>query len=183
MRITIVGRGGVGSGLAGLLKESGHDVSPLGREGGDASGADVVVLAVPGDSIADALAKVEGLSGQPVLDATNPTRGRPDGVSSLAHQVKSLTNAPVAKAFNANFARLYGELGAAGKRPSSLYCADDEAREVAEQLTSDAGYEPVYAGGLENAAALEDFVTQLMLPVMMQGRGPFFYRLAAPGEL
>ncbi len=182
MRITIVGRGAVGGGLASLLEASGHDVSTLGREGGDVSGAEVVILAVPGDAVADALSTVEGISGQPVLDATNPVGGRPDGVPSLAHQVKSLTNGPVAKAFNANFARLYGHVQAAERRPSSLYCADDEAREVTEQLTHDAGYEPVYAGGLENAGALEDFVTHIMLPTMMGGRGPFFYRLSAPAE-
>ena len=43
-------------------------------------------------------------------------------------------------------------------RPSCLYAADDEAREVTEQLIRDAGYEPVSLGGLENARALEDFV-------------------------
>lgn len=86
-----------------------------------------------------------------MLDATNPLEGRPDGIDSLAQQVKSLTHGPVAKAFNANFERLYSDVSRAGNRPSALYCGDDEAREVAEQLTRDAGYEPVYAGGLENA--------------------------------
>ena len=35
---------------------------------------------------------------------------------------------------------------------------DEEARQVVEQLNRDAGYEPVYAGTLENAAAQENFL-------------------------
>jgi predicted dinucleotide-binding enzyme len=38
-------------------------------------------------------------------------------------------------------------------RPGCLYAADEEAREVTEQLIRDAGYEPVSLGGLESARA------------------------------
>ena len=182
MKITILGRGAVGAGLAGLLERAGHEVTALGREGGDASEADVVVVAVPGNAIEDALGKVKGLEGKIVIDATNPIGGRPDGFDSLASQVKSLTHGPVAKAFNANFERLYGDVSGARVRPSSFYCADDEARQVTEQLTRDAGYEPVYAGSLDNARALEDFVVGVMLPALMAGRGPFFYRVGGPKD-
>jgi 8-hydroxy-5-deazaflavin:NADPH oxidoreductase len=129
------------------------------------------------------LAKVRGVEGKIVLDATNPLQGRPEGFDSLAEQVKSLTNGPVAKAFNANFGRLYDDIPRADNRPSAFYCGDEEAKDVAEQLIRDAGYEPVYAGGLDNARALEDFVVGVMLPVLMSGRGPFFYRIGGPEEL
>ena len=183
MKITIIGRGGVGAGLARLLEAAGHEVTTLGRDGGDASDADVVMVAVPGNAIEDAIGKVQGVEGKTVLDATNPLEGRPDGVDSLAQQVKSLTHGPVAKVFNANFERLYSDVSRTGNRPSALFCGDDEAREVAEQLTRDAGYEPVYAGGLENARALEDFVVGVMLPVLMAGQGPFFYRIGGAEDL
>jgi len=39
-----------------------------------------------------------------------------------------------------------------------MWCGDEEARQVVEQLNRDAGYEPVYAGPLENAAAQESFI-------------------------
>jgi predicted dinucleotide-binding enzyme len=42
--------------------------------------------------------------------------------------------------------------------PSNLYAADEEARAVTEKLSRDAGYEPVYIGGLEQARASEDFL-------------------------
>src|SRR5690349_15119003 len=48
MKITCIGRGNVGGGLAGFWESAGHEVQTLGREGGDASDADVVVVAVPG---------------------------------------------------------------------------------------------------------------------------------------
>ena len=81
-------------------------MTTLGSEGGDASGADVVLVAVPSGAISDALSK------------------------------------------------------------------------VTEQLIRDAGYEPVSAGGLENARALEDFVPNLLGKI-----GRVFYRFAPPGEL
>jgi predicted dinucleotide-binding enzyme len=183
MKITIIGRGRVGGGLARLFQAAGHEVDALGREGGDATGADVVLVAVPGDAIEDALGKVSGVEGKVVLDATNPLAGRPPGVDSLAHQVKARTNGPVAKAFNTNFERLFDEVAGARNRPSALYCGDESARDVAEELMRAAGYEPVFAGGLENAAALEDFVAGVMLPVLMSGRGPFFYRIGGPADI
>jgi hypothetical protein len=46
MKITVLGRGNVGGGLARLWQQAGHEVTALGSEGGDASGADVIVAAV-----------------------------------------------------------------------------------------------------------------------------------------
>jgi 8-hydroxy-5-deazaflavin:NADPH oxidoreductase len=181
MKVTIIGRGNIGGGLAQRLAAR-HDVTTLGRDGGDASDADVVVLAVPGDSIAEALARVRGVEGKVVVDTTNPMRGRPDGFESLADQVKSLTGGPVAKAFNTNFARLYDRLDDAAVRPSNFWCGDEEARAATEELSRDAGYEPVCAGGLEQARMLEDVVAGLQMPVARAGRGPFFYRIFWPDE-
>jgi 8-hydroxy-5-deazaflavin:NADPH oxidoreductase len=61
--------------------------------------------------------------------------------------------------------------------------ADEEAREVVEQLNRDAGYEPVYAGPLENAAAQENFVATLMYGISQGGMGIFMYRIAPPDQL
>lgn len=71
MNITVIGRGHVGGGLARLWEKAGHEVRTLGRDGGDASDADVVVVAVPGNLIAEALSGVTGLNGQVTIDATN----------------------------------------------------------------------------------------------------------------
>ncbi len=180
MNITTIGKGNIGGGLARRWERAGHEVTTLGQEGGDASGADVVLLAVPGGAISDALGKVSGLDGKVVIDATNIFTDRNEQYESLAHEVKALTNGPVAKAFNANFAALYDEVDDQRVRPGCLFAADAEARAVTEQLIRDAGYDPVSAGGLENARALEDFVPNLFAKLES---GRTFYRFAPPGEL
>jgi 8-hydroxy-5-deazaflavin:NADPH oxidoreductase len=178
VKITTVGKGNIGGGLARLWEQAGHDVTTLGREGGDASDADVVIVAVPSGAISEALGNVTGLEGKIAIDACNAFTGRNEEYESFAHEVKAHTNGPVAKAFNANFAALYDRIGEQRVRPSCLYAADDEAREVTVQLIRDAGYEPVSLGGLESARALEDFV-----PGVLGKVGRVVYRFAPPGEL
>jgi predicted dinucleotide-binding enzyme len=179
MRIAVIGRGNVGGGLAKLWRDAGHDVDELGKDGGDVSAAEVVLVAVPSAAIADALAKVSGVEGKPAIDATNHFQGERPDFPSLAHQVKSITGGPVAKAFNLNFARIYDRVREQDERPGNFYCADDEAREVTERLIRDAGYEPVNAGSLENARLLEDTLP-LLFAVMQAGGSPVFYRAWAP---
>jgi predicted dinucleotide-binding enzyme len=178
MKITTVGRGNIGGGLARLWEQAGHDVTTLGSDGGDASDADVVLVAVPSGSISEALGKVTGLEGKTAIDTANAFTGRNEQYESFAHEVKAHTNGPVAKAFNANFAALYDQIAEQRVRPSQLYAADDEAREVTEQLIRDAGFHPISVGGLENARALEDFV-----PGVLGQVGRVFYRFAPPGDL
>ena len=183
MKITVIGRGNVGGGLAERWQRAGHEVTALGRDGGDASDADVVLVAVPGGELAEALAKVTGLRGKTVIDATNVFGdARNESFPSLAHEVKAIVEGPVAKSFNTNFAVLYDRIEDQRVPPSNLYAADEEAREVTEQLIRDAGYDPVYAGGLEQARALEDHLS-LIGTVNQGGLGRFFYRYAPPGEL
>ena len=183
MKITVIGRGNVGGGLARLWQQAGHEVTALGRDGGDASDADVVVVAVPGGEIGEALAKVQGVQGKLTIDTTNTLGSRNEQFPSLAHEVKSIVGGPTAKAFNTNFALVYDQVALTRTRPSNLYAADDEAREVTEQLTRDAGYDPVYAGGLDQARLLEDNLALLFAVNRTGGLGPFFYRIAKPGEL
>jgi 8-hydroxy-5-deazaflavin:NADPH oxidoreductase len=171
MKIAVIGRGNVGGGLADLWERAGHEVTRIGRGGGDVSDAEVVVVAVPGGTIAETLDNVQGIEGKTVIDATNLVGVEPpEGFSSNAEYVKSKSNGPTAKSFNANFASLYARLGEAGSTPSSLWTGDEQVRQVVEQLTRDAGYEPVYAGPLENAAAQENFI-KLMFGIS-QGDGP-----------
>ena len=181
MKITVIGRGRVGGGLAERWERAGHTVEALGSDGGDASGAAVVVLAVPSAAISAALTAVPGVKGKTVVDTTN-AYPRDERFDSLAHEVKAVTGGPVAKAFNTNFAVLYDRIDEQRARPSTLYAADEEAREVTEQLIRDAGFDPVYVGGLENARLLEDEMA-LISAITRAGLGPHFYRIAAPGDL
>jgi predicted dinucleotide-binding enzyme len=181
MKIAVIGRGNVGGGLADPWESAGHEVTRIGRGGRDVSDAEVV--AVPGGAIAEALDTVHGLEGKMVIDATNLWGvAPPAGFSSSAEFVKSRTNAPTAKSFNTNFASLYDRIGEAGSKPSNMWCGDEGAWQVVEQLNRDAGYEPVYAGPLENAAAQESFI-KLTSGISQGGMGPFLYRIAPPDQL
>ena len=183
MRTAVVGRGNVGGGLADRWEKAGHEVARIGRDGGDVSDADAVLFGVPGGSIGEAVANVSGLDGKTVVDATNVVGVEPpDGFPSNAEFLKSKTGGPTAKSFNINFAVLYERLGDARATPSNVWCGDDEARDVVEQLNRDAGYDPVYAGGLENAAAQESFLG-FVFAINQGGLGPFVYRMAPPEQL
>ena len=183
MNVAVLGRGNVGGGLADLWERAGHEVTRIGREGGDVSDAEAVLVAVPGGAIAGALDNIQGIEGKTVIDATNLVGvDPPAGFSSNAEFVKARTNGPTAKSFNTNFAALYNQIREASAAPSNLWSGDEEARQVVEQLNRDAGYEPVYAGPLENAAAQEHFL-KLIFGISRGGMGPFLYRIAPPDRL
>ena len=96
--------------------------------------------------------------------------------------MKSIVGGPTAKSFNLNFANIYDKIDAQRARPGNLYAAEDDARDVAEQLIRDAGYDPVSVGGLDKARTLEDALG-LVFAVNQAGLGPYFYRFAEPGNL
>lgn len=169
MKIVTVGRGRIGGGLAAIWSKAGQEVITLGRDGGDGSAADVVLIAVPGQAIAQALANITGIAGKVTIDATNAYGERPGEFTSLAHQIKSIIGGSTAKSFNTNWAVIYDQIGAQRARPGNLFAAD-------------AGFDPVFVGDLERARMLEDHLS-LVQAVASAGLGPFFYRMASPGQL
>ena len=80
MKIAVVGRGqwAVGWRSAGVAPDT--TSTELGTDGGDATDADVLVIAVPAAAIAGALAKVTGIDGKPTIDATNAWGGRDESM-------------------------------------------------------------------------------------------------------
>jgi predicted dinucleotide-binding enzyme len=182
MKITVIGRGHVGGGLARLWTAAGHEVNGLGRDGGGAIDSDVVVVAVPSAAIADALGQVAGLACQVTIDACNLYTARNDAFPSLSHQIKAVTGGPTAKSFSTNFAAAYDQIDKQCVTPSNLFAADPEAREATEQLIRDAGYDPVFVGDLDHGARMLEDSAALTRALAGQ-LGPFFYRYARPGEL
>jgi 8-hydroxy-5-deazaflavin:NADPH oxidoreductase len=169
MKIAVVGRGNVGGGLADLWEGAGHEVTRIGRDGADVSDA-------------NALDGLRGIAGKTCIDPTNLLGvPPPDGFPSNAEYVKSRTGGPTAKAFNSNPAAVYERLGVTSATPNNLWCGDDGARDVVEQLSWDAGFEPLYAGSLENAAEQEALATGNLILSAFEGLGePFLYRFAPP---
>jgi 8-hydroxy-5-deazaflavin:NADPH oxidoreductase len=183
MKVAAIGRGNVGGGLADLWEKAGHEVTRFGREGGDVSSADVLLLAVPGPALAGALESLAGLGGQTTIDATNLLAASPaEGFASNAEFAKSKIGGPTAKSFNLNFAMLLDRIAEERTSPGNIWCGDEGAREVVEQLNQDAGYDPINAGGLENAAMLESSAG-LLFAISRGGLAQFFYRMTPPGQL
>jgi hypothetical protein len=182
VHITVIGKGHVGGGLARRWVASGHQVTTFGREVGDVTGADVVVVAVPGDAIGEGLGRITGLAGQLAIDATNKFGARPPGYDSVAEQVKTIIGGPTAKAFNTNFASLYDAVDAEPVRPGTLFASDPDARATTERLIRDAGFDPIHLGDLTQAPLLESLIA--LTSTLGRGDiGPFFYRFNRPGEL
>jgi predicted dinucleotide-binding enzyme len=186
MKITTIGRGEIGGTLGRLWASAGHEVTELGHEGGDAGDADVVLLAVPGTVVSEALTGVSGLQGKVILDATNRISSEtppPAGYESVAEYVKETTGAgSVAKVFHLNYGAILDRAAAATKRPSNLWVGDEGARDAVEQLSSDIGMEAAYGGPLERAAAAEAF-TEIFISVHREAGAPIFYRFATPENL
>jgi predicted dinucleotide-binding enzyme len=161
-------------------------VTELGHDGGDASDADVVLLAVPGTVVGEALKGVSGLEGKVILDATNRIASEtppPEGYDSVAEYVKATTDAAsVAKVFHLNYAVILDQAAAGERRPGNLWVGDDGAREVVEQLSRDIGMEAAYGGPLERAAVAEGF-TELLISVYQEAGAPIFHRFATPRDL
>ena len=63
MKIAVVGRGNVGGGLGDRWEGAGHEVTRIGKDGGDVSDAEAVLVAVPGAAVADAFDAVSGWDG------------------------------------------------------------------------------------------------------------------------
>jgi predicted dinucleotide-binding enzyme len=184
MRITTLGRGSIGGTLGRLWTNAGHDVTMLGREGGDASAADVVLIAVLSEAVPDALTRVTGLEGKIVLDATNRmSAAPPTGYPSIAEYIKAQTGGPTAKVFNLNFGKLYEQAAETSPKPGNIWVGDDDARDAVEQLTRDIGMEPLHGGPLELASVQEAFAVMLMGIVADRDEGLLYYRFASPESL
>ena len=111
--VSIIGKGNMGSALAGLVSKAGHTVETFSSSDADKPvTGEVVVLAVPYPVVSDVLAKRgDQLAGKVVVDITNPLNFEtfddlvvPADSSAAAGIAAALPTAKVVKAFNTNFA-------------------------------------------------------------------------------
>jgi NADPH-dependent F420 reductase len=184
MRVTVIGAGNMGRGIASRALAGGHQVEILDRdpaqarslaeelggsaaalEPGAAIGGDVVVFAVYYPGIKDAVREYgDQLAGTVVVDITNPIDtetwdrlATPPGTSS-AEEVAALVPAgtPVVKAFNTTFAGTLVPGEVDGQRLDVLIAGDDaEAKQKVAQLAADGGLRPIDVGPLARAQQLE----------------------------
>jgi NADPH-dependent F420 reductase len=181
MKIAVIGTGHVGGALGAGWARAGHAVI-FGSRAPDsaevqqvlqsannattaslqeaARAAEAVVLAVPWGSVLDVLTLINAnISGKVLVDCTNPAKARAemDHVASGGEQVAQWApSARVVKAFNTTgFENMQNPKF--GRDVASMFYAgnDEEAKNLVRQLISDLGFDPVDAGPLSQAHALE----------------------------
>lgn len=176
MKIGIIGAGNVGSSLGKGWAVKGHEVvfgvrdpnSPKTQKAlAEISGAkavsiaeavqtsEVLVLAVPGDSVIKTAAGLGDVRGKIIIDATNQMN-RPPGLS-LAEEIAGLAQgASVVKAFNTMGWESMLNPIFSGVPISAFICGDDpKAKAAVMQLASDLGMNAMDAGPLSNAPLVE----------------------------
>jgi len=180
MKVTLIGAGNMGSGLAKHIAKAGHALVITGRDAtkaqalaqanraifkaaNAAEGADVVILATAyGDAIT-ALRAAGDLTGKVVIDITNPLTADYMGLSighstSAAEEIqKAFPKAKVIKAFNTVFAQVLANGPKLAGETVQVYFAGDDAgaKETVKALIQSTGFAAVDAGGLKNARYLE----------------------------
>ncbi|WP_221030800.1 NADPH-dependent F420 reductase [Actomonas aquatica] len=178
MKISIIGSGNMGQGLARLLSAK-HEVTLVSRQASadgaklpgvasatyadGVSEAEVVFFALPYEGVSAAAEKLGDLAGKLVVDITNPLTADYMGLTlgystSAGEQIAALfPQAKVVKAFNTIFAPVLA-LAAQGAKslPTVLIAGDDaDAKETVRQLATDMGFSAVIAGPLSTARYLE----------------------------
>lgn len=178
MQIAIIGAGNVGRALASSLSRAGHDVTITAATAAHAveaaaatgataessnaaavAGADLVVLAVPAQSVGQIAGEMgSSLDGKVVIDVTNrPTPSADGSGTSIAEELQaSVPNARVVKAFNTVFASRQAEPQVAGIAPDGFVAGDDAAaKQTVLDVVGSIGFRPVDAGSLVAARTLE----------------------------
>ena len=180
MKIAVIGKGHIGGTLGSKWRAAGHEVvygtrdgtgeGPGGapvRSSGDAlNGAEVVLLAVPGQAVPGVVNdQGAALGGKVVIDAVN-RMGAPE-FDSRALIADAAPSARYVRAFNS-----LGWENFADPAPGTalFFAADAEARAAAEELISAAGLEPAYVGDA-TATATVDALLPLWFALVRQNGG------------
>lgn len=204
MKITIIGTGNMGSGLASALVAAGHEIHLGARDpvkavalaetlghgvvGADIATAskfsDLVILALPFGAIAEVITQIGEVAGKVLVDISNPIS--PDykeliigHTTSAAEEIQKLApQAWVVKAFNTIFAQLLAPESRQGRAVQVFIAGDDEAaKSLVSNLVESIHFAAMEAGPLANSRYLEPVGEMNIHFGYFLGKGP----LVAPG--
>jgi predicted dinucleotide-binding enzyme len=201
-RIAIIGVGNVGGALGARLSESGFEVRygvKAGRDPGEkrdklgadatlvpageaAAWAEVVFLAVPAKAAVDVATGLGDLTGKVLVDCNNclrwdagPVWDPPPEGSLTAALAKAAPSAKVVKAFNVFGAEFHRDPKIGDASIDVFVAGDDaEAKTAVSDIARAAGFAPVDAGPLRNAAVLENVAILWIHLAMVGGQGRDF---------
>ncbi|MGT2907308.1 NADPH-dependent F420 reductase [Streptococcus dentiloxodontae] len=166
-KVTIFGKGNMGTAIGGLFEKAGHAVSYIGSEDKEAAVGDLVVLAVPYPAVAGILENYgKGFEGKVVVDITNPVDFEtfdnlvvPSDSSATAELAKAAPDVRWVKGFNTNFAASLVTGQVAGKETARVMLAsdDEEAKAAVAEALAGSGVGMLDVGGLKRARELEAF--------------------------
>lgn len=176
MKIAVLGRGNMGSPLADLARQAGHEVAELGSDSDVLAflqDADLVILALHFDPAKELLSGKtvrNALVGKTLIDITNPLA--PDYMSlTIGHETSAgetlaalVPKADVVKAFNTVFADLLKAQANGTDAPVPVYVAGDEAdaRRTVVDFVEGIGMVPIDCGPLSNARYLEPMAEMMI---------------------
>lgn len=183
MTVAVIGTGKMGAGIARLLASKGVQVAIGGRDpakatqlaeelgqgaqgGGIAAAvklADVVILAVWYQHMAETIREAGDVAGKTLVDISNPItedfKGLTIGhITSAAEEIQKLApHAKVVKAYNTIFAELLPAEAREGRAPVQVFVAGDDeaAKKAVSDVVAQGGFEPVDSGPLSNSRFLE----------------------------
>ena len=209
-KIGIVGSGDVAQALASGFLKHGHAVTvgtrdaskladwkkghPTGQVGTFADAAkfgDVIVLAVKGTVVSEALraSGAANLAGKTIIDATNPIADAPpkDGVlpfftnfeeSLMERLQREFPAALFVKAFNSVGSGLMVNPQLQGGPPTMFFCGDDDgAKQIVREIMEQFGWEPADMGRAIAARALEPLCILWCLPGFRENRWTHAFKL------
>ncbi|MFE4815815.1 NADPH-dependent F420 reductase [Streptomyces sp. NPDC056704] len=195
-KITILGGGRVGGGLATALTRAGHEVTVADRSPGAAAEAvrtaQIVINATPGAGSLERLAALRTeLRGKILVDVSNATVDGPDGLpadllypgSSLAEQLQdALPETLVVKTLNTMLHSVMTAPAALAQPPTAFLSGKDpEAKQVVHGLLLDLGWHPEWItdlGGIETARAVEAAILFVPHVIRSSGFAPFAISIA-----
>ena len=194
MRITILGTGMIAAGLGSRWSRAGHELTIAGRNLDKSQAlaaelsarsatirdavadAEVVLLAVSWDGVADVLRAAGPMPGVVLIDPTNAVDQAtgalrlPTGESGAQRIATLSPGAHVVKAFHLFVADQWRNVDSP---PVTVAISGDDPRaiDITRTLIRDAGSEPAVLGGLDRARQLED-AASFVITMVMRGVNP-----------
>ena len=199
MKIGIIGAGDVGGTLGMRWRQKGHEIMfgirnrqsqnvqklieldknlEFGEIRETVAFGDVIVFAVPWDSVEETIRIAGNLTDKILIDPTNPLTPDLKGLAlentSAAETMSNLAkSAKVVKAFNMIGAKTLNNLIYDSQRADLFICGDDShAKQIVRELAIDIGFDVIDVGPLVNARLLESLALLWIELAFRQQMGP-----------